>query len=68
MSASAHLARLGAPGRPAGGVAIAEARAVITIGAPFEAPHVLGLFKDQLATIATMMLRPSGHSSRKCLK
>ena len=31
--------------------AVAEARAVITIGAPFEAPHVLGLFKDQLATI-----------------
>ena len=27
MSASAHLARLGAPGRPAGGAAIAEARA-----------------------------------------
>jgi len=31
--------------------AIPETRAVVTIGAPFDARHVLGLFKDQLPTI-----------------
>jgi putative redox protein len=31
--------------------AIPEARAVVTIGAPFEAGHVLGLFKEQLPAI-----------------
>jgi fermentation-respiration switch protein FrsA (DUF1100 family) len=33
--------------------AIPEARAVVTIGAPFDARHVLNLFRDQLPTIDT---------------
>jgi putative redox protein len=63
IAASAALRDAGTPptlliGHSLGGAAvlaatgsIAEVRAVVTIGAPFEAHHVLQLFKDQIAEI-----------------
>ena len=63
VAAAAALREAGTPpalliGHSLGGAAvlaaagaIAETRAVVTIGAPFEASHVLLLFKDQIAEI-----------------